>query len=97
MKRSTLQQRMRDYLLVTTLQSHNNDFDAAVAHWQRVLGDTAEFTGTPKQHLIILLHHYVSNMHPDGLASAAKSARLTVKSVSDHYFNEARFALGTIY
>lgn len=97
MKRSTLQQRMRDYLIVTTLQTHNNDFAAAVAHWRGVLGDTGELGGTDKQQLIILLHHYVSNMHPDGLASAAKSARLTVKSVADHYFNEARYALGTIY
>lgn len=97
MKQSTLRQRVRDYLLVTTLQSHNNNFADAVAHWKGVLNDTTELNGTDKQNLIILLHHYVSNMHPDGITSVAKSARLTVKSVADHYFNESRFALGTIY
>jgi hypothetical protein len=97
MKDSTLRNRMRDYLVVTTLQAHNNDIDAAVAHWTTVTGQTVDAHYTNAVKLGQLLHYYVTAMHPTGLASAAKSARLTVKRVADDYYASARGILGTAY
>ena len=97
MKDSTLRTRMRDYLIVTTMQSHNNDFESVIAHWRTVVGVDVDADYSNAVKLGQLLHYYVIAMHPAGLASAAKAARLTVKSIADNYHTTARAILGTAY
>lgn len=97
MKDSTLRTRMRDYLIVTSMQSHNNDFESAIAHWRKIVNQDVDANYTNAVKLGQLLHYYVIAMHPRGLASAARAARLTVKRVADNYHTNARAILGTAY
>lgn len=97
MKEATLRNRMRDYLVVTTMQSHNDDMDAAIAHWTRVTGQSVNQDYPNAVKLRQLLDYRVFAIDPAGLASSVKTARLTVKRIADDYHTRARAILGTAY